>query len=129
MKRDMDFVRELLLAIEANNGINGTSGWIFDTPEDLGISGRTPDELSYHLQQLIDAGLVDGESAGRMPIISKLTWRGHEFLDTLREPETWDRTKSVARRAGGFGFDILMAIGRDLIEAKVKQLVGLSAGI
>jgi hypothetical protein len=129
MKRDMDFVRDLLLAIEGDNRLDGTVIWLFDSSEDLGVPGRTGEEFAYHLRQLIDAGLVNGDAmSGRVPTIRGLRWRGHEFLDTLREPDTWDRVKSTAGRAGGFGFDILMSIGKEIIAAKAKELIGLPLG-
>jgi hypothetical protein len=86
MKRDMDLVRELLLKLEAEP-LDGNL-WRLD-PDDLGISGRTREEISYHLEQLISGGLLDAERELSSQFNArKLTWAGHDFLDSVRDPRT-----------------------------------------
>lgn len=61
-------------------------------------SGRAG-EISYHIILLIEAGLVSGkisQSIGPEPkdfIAQRLTWSGHEFLDSIRSDGIWERTK------------------------------------
>ena len=50
MKRDMDLVREILLAIES---------FPFDgDAHEILIQGRSQDEVAYHLKLLCEAGLI-----------------------------------------------------------------------
>ena len=59
MKRDMDLVRSILLAIEANQ--NDPFDWI-----DLDIPGRSPWEVAYHIMILAEAGLIEAQDLSSM---------------------------------------------------------------
>jgi hypothetical protein len=78
MKRDMDFVRELLLYIE--NATPGRNGWIV-----AWILGRSQTETAYHLQLMTEAGLIQTQhirtSSGDFWYQTAAPWSGHEFLD------------------------------------------------
>lgn len=102
MKRDMDYVREILLDIESK-----------DKPRlrDLLPSGATDTEhakLVEHLTMLVDeAGFVTGTSStilsGRKDWLNlRITWQGHDFLDSVRDPEIWRKAKNTAAGGGGF---------------------------
>lgn len=53
-----------------------------------------------------------------------LTWAGHDFLDSVRSPDVWDKTRAVAAAAGGFTVDLLVATAKTYLEAKFKGLIG-----
>jgi hypothetical protein len=55
----------------------------------------------------------------------RLTFQGHEFLDTIREPEVWRRTKEAAGKVGGAGLELLLAVGK----AYAKQVLLEKTGI
>lgn len=97
MKRDMDVIREILLAIESLP---------FDgDAHEISISGRSQDVVSYHLKILHEAGLVDALDASSMDGVlilpRSLTWSGHEFLDASRDPSRWAQAKALMVKAGG----------------------------
>src|SRR5690606_2293863 len=79
MKRDMDYIRELLLEIEE---APAEELWSREA------ANPTPDlpRLSQHLKLLQDAGLIDAEEhtvylgGGELWYGVRLTWAGHEFL-------------------------------------------------
>lgn len=56
-----------------------------------GLSKRLYDR--YHLNMLVEAGYMTGKIAMNAPVISKLTWQGHELLDDIRAPDIWAKTK------------------------------------
>ncbi len=104
MKRDMDLARAILLAVEEKGGPDGGS------EIDIGFPEKTPEEVSYHVQLLHEAGLLqatDYSSIGDydwMP--ERLTWEGHEFLDAARNETLWNRAKSITlEKTGGLGFE------------------------
>ncbi|MBZ5679925.1 MAG: DUF2513 domain-containing protein [Acidobacteriia bacterium] len=76
MKRDMDLIRELLLLIETDPKFDGTTEFCFNTPEEMGITNHSTEEVAYHLAQLIEAGFVKGAVTMVCPmqIIRGLTW-------------------------------------------------------
>jgi hypothetical protein len=125
MKRDMDLVRDLLLAIENHPTLaDGSNALAVDTPEELGLPDRSLEEIYYHLDMMIKKGLVDGE-LNQMEIISGLTWDGHDFLDSIRDPVIWQATKDGAKKAGGFSLELLGALAKGLIKKKIEEHTGV----
>jgi hypothetical protein len=127
MKLDMDLVRDLLLKIEAAEeppnleDIAGASGTVRNSP------------AAYHMRMLIkEAAFVRGIDACHMQgdnwLELHLTWSGHEFLNTLRDPTIWEQTKTGAKALGGVGFDMLLALGKEYAKQKAKTVLGLDLG-
>jgi hypothetical protein len=121
MKRDMNLVRAILLAIEAS-----PSG---DAPSDLKIEGYAEQQINYHVYVMIEAGLVEGSdvttfgSPGPEAIASRLTWAGHEFLDAARDDKRWKHALSmVTDCAGSVTIDVL----KQLLVAMMRSSLGLS---
>jgi hypothetical protein len=125
MKRDMDLVRDLLLAIENHPTLaDGTNVLMVDAPDKLGLDGRSIEEIHYHLEMMIKKGLVDGQ-LNLMEMVSGLTWDGHDFLDTIRDPAIWQATKDGAKKAGGFSLELLGALAKGLIKKKIEEHTGV----
>lgn len=125
MKRDMDFVRDILLAIEQDPKFDGAEWYLINDPTDLGLAGRSHEEFAYHLRLLIEARLVEGNPRTPMPMINRLTWQGHEFVSAVRDPAVWRRTKEGAKVAGNAGIQMLL----DLAKAYGKQVAREKLGI
>jgi DNA-binding transcriptional ArsR family regulator len=83
MKRDMDLIRRILMDIEESPEATGYQ-WL-----DLSIEGHSPEEVSYHVKLLDEAGLIEAEdltdTAGFDVRPKRLTWSGHEFIDAVRK--------------------------------------------
>ncbi|WLD14661.1 DUF2513 domain-containing protein [Planctellipticum variicoloris] len=108
MKRDMELVREILLAIEASG--EEPRGWT-----KLSMPERDPVEVSYHVKLLHEAGLLHGinlsSSSGFCWAPKSLTWAGHEFLDAARNDTVWNRAMTILReKAATVPFEILKAV-------------------
>lgn len=107
MKRDMDLIRKILLAIEAHPK---PDSW--EKPIDFNIEGHSSEEISYHLKLLAEAGLIEAKD---VTTIGKyewrancLTWQGHEFLDASRDESRWKKAKRlVFEKTGGLSFEML----------------------
>ena len=107
MKRDMDLARDILFAIEQNEDV--PLGWI-----DLNIPGRSSEEVAYHVLILAEAGLIEAHPlsthSGFDYRPKRLTWQGHEFLDTARSNTLWERAKKeTLKQTGGLSLDLLKA--------------------
>lgn len=123
MKRNMELARTLLARIEGDNQFNGSGGLILKSNEETCLSDYSDEEVSYHLLLLVEAGLVKGNIEFEdVPVISRLTWQGHEFLDDTRDPEIWDKTKERAKALTGVG----VALVWELAKAEIKKKLGLS---
>ncbi len=113
MKRDMDLIREILLAIEADE--HGFA------PK-IEIPGYTQEQIGYHAVLLGEAGLVqvvDVTSMGsKSPeaMVNRLTWAGHEFLDSARENKRWNQAKDMINKIGGVPIQVLIALLTELAK-------------
>jgi len=123
MKRDMDLVRTILLKVEDE----GTTpiDWI----EDFSIEGRSDEEVYYHVWLLHQAGFIDALDGSTMEGFQHLprclTWRGAEFLDSIRDPEVWRKTKAGAAIAGGAGIELLWDLAKAYGKLKVRETLGI----
>jgi hypothetical protein len=98
VKRDMDLVRELLLRFEATQLPAGAIVvFTYDDPA-LAVEGKSVHEIAYAIRMMSDAGFL--ELTPTQPAngicLRGLSWRGHEFLDTVRDAKIWNETKEGA---------------------------------
>ncbi|MEM7068552.1 MAG: DUF2513 domain-containing protein [Pseudomonadota bacterium] len=129
MKRDMDLIRELLLKFESGQARIETLS--DEDARNMGIT-KLPDlsasdskHILHNLWLMQDANLIVGEDAREYWITNHITWRGHDFLDSIRDDEIWRLTKDGAKKAGGFTFDILGQLAKGLIKTKIKEHTGV----
>lgn len=113
MKRDMDLIREILLAIESED--HGFASKIE-------IPGYTEEQIDYHAYLLGEAGLAKvcdvTHQGSKSPeaMISCLTWSGHEFLDSARENNRWNQAKEMIKKIGGASIEIWGSLLTDLMK-------------
>lgn len=121
MKLDKELVREILLAVEAHNE---ALGWM-----NLKVEGRADKDVSYHVMLLDEAGLLSGVSLGGLNQFKwqpkRLTYQGHEFLETVRDGEVWRRTKEGAETVGGAGLGMLVELGKAYGKQIFKERLGI----
>lgn len=127
MKREMDLIRELLLKLESLPAETGAV-FCFDGNEpELAVEGFSSDQIRYHLDLLREACLI--ESPGSQPMLGvtfeRLTWRGHDFLDSIRSPAVWAKTKKGAEAAGGFTVELLKDLATGLIRKQIEEYTGV----
>lgn len=128
MKRDMELVREVLMKLEALPMRPGSMVVISGYDEEMAVDGHTPEEVEYHMTMLRDAGFLNSpgaQPAGNGITFRSLTWEGHEFLDTVRDPEVWKRTKEGASKMGGWTFGLLKDLGTAYLKHVAKERLGL----
>jgi hypothetical protein len=128
MTRDMGVVRELLLKMETMplppSGFALLSG---RTPE-LAVEGYSPEEIDYHLSLIREAGFIDSpgtQLAGVGVTFRRLSWKGHEFLDTVRNPEVWRETKSGIAKIGGASAELVWEIAKGFVKHLAKEKLGI----
>src|SRR5208337_4079787 len=115
MKRDMDLIREILLAIESYPESDSYN-------LNLSFPGHSEDEVSYHCRLLLDARMIDAiciqvNMGPDQWMIKGLTWAGHEFLEASRDDSRWNKAKKIIlEKTGSFSFEILKSILMDLMR-------------
>lgn len=99
MKRDWDLIRRILLDVRDNAD---ASGAYLDPPAP---KGWDTDTVLAHVELLIDADYLDGEVrrsnegiAGA--VVSRLTWKGHEFVEAMADETTWKKALGFLREKG-----------------------------
>ncbi|WP_122928439.1 MULTISPECIES: DUF2513 domain-containing protein [Sphingobium] len=113
MKRDMDKVRSLLLALEDRDG----PYHMMLKPELLGGIEK-PGEMVEYVQLLRSGGLLEEQGRG----LYRISWRGHEFLDSVRDPEIWTKTKEGVAKVGSFSFSMIAEMAIGYAKAKAASL-------
>jgi hypothetical protein len=114
MKLDKDAIRTVLLAVEADK--DGPRGWI-----DINISGVTEEQISYHVE-LLFLEAQDLSHIGSYEWKPKrLTFSGHEYLDTVRDNEVWKLTKEGANKVGAYSVTALFEIAKAIVKQKAVE--------
>ena len=116
MRRDMDLIREILMATEANRDIDTT--------------GFSAEEVWNHVRLLKQGGYIDALVAAHQPPfpfkIFALTWDGHEFLDAMRDDTLWKKAKENVLKPGASWTAKLLF---DWLKVEIKQrLIGGNPG-
>ena len=123
MKRDMDLIRSLLLEIESKHDGSGR-------PVDVLAEGRAKPEVVEHLFMLEEAGFIEAKNAssmsGRNIIVLRMTWQGHEFLNSIRDPEIWQKTRAGANTAGSWTLGILKDLATVYAKQKIMEVTGVA---
>jgi len=126
MKRDMELVRQILIAIEDHPHAHA--------PDSIDVPDYDEETISYHLVLMAEAGLLLVEESttfqahGPSAIVSRMTWDGHEFLDNARNDTVWTKVKAIVTAKGGsVSFEVLQAM---VVEAaKSYFLPGVLPGL
>lgn len=118
LKLDHDFVRQILLKIENCDKPLG-----IERPEYnqlMADNHKTFNELAYTMQILLEGGLVTGkvlwgnnEPAYVKP--SNLTFKGHEYLDNIRDNKIWSSAKKTTSKLASVSLSIMSQVAADLI--------------
>jgi len=122
MKLKHDCVRNVLLAIEEHDDVNT---FLFDTdlkPMLMKAYYYSENDLNYTVLQLIDAGFLDAKNVtdgGYIFLINKITWEGHQFLDNIRDNDSWKKAKEKALTIGGVSLPILAQIAWDIAKERL----------
>jgi hypothetical protein len=125
MKRDMELVRNLLLAIADDDGPtdSDTLAQKFDA--------KSKAEVLYHLRMLIEeVGFISAVNTRSMQdprnwIEMELTWSGQDFLESVRDATIWEETKEGAKKLGGASFDIFVGLAKAYLKAEAKRRLNL----
>ena len=127
MKRDLETVREILMRLEELNIPVGSAAFLSVFEEPLATAGSSPDSVAYHMRLLMAAGFIDQtKTQGAQDFgLRGLTWQGHDFLDSIRDPEIWRQTKEGATKAGGFTIELLADLAKGLIKTQIEKYTGI----
>ena len=118
MKRDLDLIRKILFKVEEKES---------PAPEwDFKIDDYPQDIINYHIVLMNEAGLLIGKAEESSngsyynANVSRLTWEGHEFLDSIKNLSIWNKAKnSISKQAKGVPFEILKFLIIKIIKESI----------
>ncbi|OSZ72055.1 hypothetical protein CAP39_01385 [Sphingomonas sp. IBVSS1] len=124
MKSDFDLIKQILLSIE-----DSEEGWLEKQPE---LPGYRASEVKYHIRPLIQAKLISAvtepdpnDPDGRVYWYIRLKWKGHEFLDKIRDEKIWKATKENAAKIGNWSLSFIGEIAKSVAKVEAKNRLGL----
>lgn len=104
MKRDLDLIRKILLAIENVDSLCYYNG-IQQLAEDIDCTDLAL--VSFHVTLLIDNDYIDVIDISCCGVeyddymIKRLTADGCDYLDNIRNDTVWNKTKELLSKVGG----------------------------
>jgi len=119
MKRDLDLIRQILFSIESSQ--TDPLEWV-----NICVDGRSEKEISYHIWLLVDAGLIEGIDCSTMDGFEwkakRLTWDGHEFLQSIKNDNIWNKAKeNVLKPSASWTFGIL----KEFLKHEIMTQIGI----
>jgi len=118
MKLNKELIREILLEVESTEDPLSL--------KTLNLPGHTDEEISYHICLLAEAGFLKAHDLTTLNgfnwSATRLTYEGHEFLDTIRDNEIWRKTKEIAKIAGISSINALFEIGKGFVKQKLIEM-------
>ncbi len=118
MKRDMDLVRQILIAMEAyEHGF---------PPADFTIAGYTQEVIGHHVWLMEQAHLITAlvstaygdQSPNALPVT--ITWAGHDFLAAVRNDTVWAKVKTQLKDRGvALPFTLLQDLAIKILAAHI----------
>jgi hypothetical protein len=120
MPRDMDLFRNVLLEAEK---LPLNNKW-----SHIRIEGKSNEEVCYHVKLASDAGFIVAKflPGSAEFAVERLTYAGHEFLDSAREDTLWAKAKDAVQKATGtLTIDGLKVALGALIHQAIKGQLGL----
>ncbi|SET75815.1 Hypothetical protein SAMN04489858_109130 [Paracoccus homiensis] len=117
MQRDDDYLRELMLRMEASDS------WLHDyrLVERTWCQPINSREF-YHKKLLVQAGLLEVQPCGTKVW---MTNDGHDFCANTRTSEIWNGAKAAAGQATGASVKVLARVAEALVIQKIRDLTGL----
>ncbi|MCT7647624.1 DUF2513 domain-containing protein [Aliarcobacter butzleri] len=124
MKRDLELIRNIMIYLEENlqpsKEINST---------DLPFYNENDENyqlMSEHLKLIIENGYIE---VIKTPIkgftlfsITRITTKGYDFLDALRNEKVWNQVKEKTLSVGGFTLSLLVDLGKEYIKNELFKI-------
>lgn len=124
MRRDMELVRDVLMAVEESDGPVPLSGLVTEL---WGL-----DAVGWHVEMLEAHGLVratvhrGGSGHVLAGEVSSLTWDGCDYLDAIRSDTVWAKARKAIAEAVG---DAPLSVVKDVCVALATSLAKARLGI
>lgn len=127
MKRDMEYVRKLLIDFSEGKGKGDFKTFTFESDKEA-ISQNL--KYEYHLKIMEQAGLItykkrSYKSGFALLNAPELTWYGQDYLSAIESDTVWEKIKVTIKEKGLETGQVSFEVFKELAKAKMKETFGL----
>ena len=116
MRRELDYMRELLLQIEGGKK---------DYDNSI-VDANNENKEEFHLLLLRDAGFIElSDVVDGGVFVRRITNQGHDFLDSIRDSGFWRKVRKVAEDAGVYAISEVAKLAIVMTLESLKKQVEL----
>jgi Hypothetical protein (DUF2513) len=120
MKRDFSLIRNILMTVE-----DAQPGEVIQNFQHDGSDART---VAEHVRLLQEADFIEADFASQLGsseffyAVTRLTWKGHEFLANAKNDTLW---KKVIAQAQEKGTSVSLSVLDSMLSAAAKKYLGI----
>jgi hypothetical protein len=126
LKLNYDCVRDAMLFLEAEPYIkvDKAGNPCFDSVAFSAFVDALPqyrsEDIFYALFNLAQAGYIDVSEFDAEDVVydfyvNYITHNGHEFLESIKPPTVWDKTKAITAKAGAISLGLIRDVAADVL--------------
>jgi hypothetical protein len=117
----MILVREILLRLEPLPNDSDHTQTLSIGQGALQIEGFSKDQIAYHLRLMAQGDLINHggvtEDNNNLRNFGGLRWKGHQFINDVRDEDTWNDTKKKIGKVGGVSLEIAWEFAKQYLRA------------
>ncbi len=126
MKLDHECIRDLLLYLENNLNYGGQINI-----NNLKIKSYNKETLMYTADKLIEAEYLNAKicwnyTEPRIIMIESISFKGHQFLDNIRDDSVWKDTKNVLSKFKSTSINFVADVSSQIIANLISKQLGIS---
>lgn len=132
MKLNLNCIRDALITLENWLVLNDDLEFVLIDLDEICKSSDmlkySKPEIAYTLVLLNEAGFIKAivsstfEGIDELNVV-RLTYKGHQFLDTIRPQSMWDKIYSISEKTGLKSISSIMEISDILLPDAVKSIL------
>lgn len=122
MKLNPDCIRDILIFCEDHLSLDSNLKLQIAGLKDVceALPDYPREEIAYTIKKLNEAGYVNAiinfsNNEIYMLKIIELTYEGHEFIDTIRSKNVWDKVSNVISDISSISLPVLQQIGSQVL--------------
>ncbi|MBQ6994991.1 MAG: DUF2513 domain-containing protein [Lachnospiraceae bacterium] len=129
MKLEPNCVRDILLFCEKSLGINADLSWeTLHLPNFCqSLPSYTKETIAYTLILLDEAGyinchVIEADNGIVDIYVFRLTYFGHEFIETIRSNSVWEKLTSCVAKIGSASLPVIQQLGSSILLDTLKSI-------
>ena len=137
MRINIDCLRDVLMyCMDCLDYIENGNIWkrevidLQDIYKSKELCGYQKKDIMYSIMKLKEAGYIviaheypKNETYINDCLIMDVTMKGHQFAETIKEPNVWDKTKGIVSKIGNHTLGFIETVAHDIAVESAKQAI------